>query len=34
MSESNEPTWLTQEAHDRLASELQYLLTVARHDIA
>ena len=34
MSESNEPTWLTQEAHDRLASELQYLLTVARQDIS
>jgi transcription elongation factor GreA len=34
MSESNEPTWLTQEAHDRLASELQYLLTVARQEIS
>lgn len=27
-------TWLTQEAYDRLASELEYLLTVARDDIA
>ena len=32
---SNEATtWLTQEAYDRLASELEELLTVARHDIA
>ena len=29
-----ETTWLTQEAYDRLASELEYLLTVARQDIA
>ncbi|MEO0049158.1 MAG: hypothetical protein RL556_490 [Actinomycetota bacterium] len=28
------PTWLTQDAYDRLASELEYLLTVARQDIA
>lgn len=34
MSETPEATWLTQEAHDRLASELQYLVTVARQDIA
>jgi transcription elongation factor GreA len=34
MSETPEATWLTQEAHDRLASELEYLLTVARQDIA
>ncbi|MFM6971829.1 MAG: transcription elongation factor GreA [Rhodoluna sp.] len=34
MSETNEATWLTQEAYDRLASELEYLLTVARADIA
>lgn len=34
MSETNEATWLTQEAYDRLASELEYLLTVARTDIA
>jgi transcription elongation factor GreA len=34
MSETNEATWLTQEAYDRLASELEYLLTVARQDIA
>lgn len=27
-------TWLTQEAYDRLASELEELLTVARQDIA
>ncbi|MEY4434197.1 MAG: hypothetical protein RIR16_237 [Actinomycetota bacterium] len=27
-------TWLTQEAYDRLSSELEYLLTVARADIA
>lgn len=33
MSE-HEPTWLTQEAYDRLSSELEYLLTVARSDIA
>ena len=29
-----QPTWLTQEAYDRLASELEQLLTVARADIA
>ena len=34
MSETPEATWLTQEAYDRLASELEYLLTVARQDIA
>jgi transcription elongation factor GreA len=34
MSETHEATWLTQEAYDRLASELEYLLTVARQDIA
>jgi transcription elongation factor GreA len=34
MSESNEATWLTQEAFDRLADELEYLVTVARGDIA
>ena len=34
MSESNDATWLTQEAYDRLADELEYLLTVARGDIA
>ena len=34
MSEHAEATWLTQEAYDRLASELEYLLTVARADIA
>lgn len=33
MSE-NEATWLTQEAYDRLSKELEYLLTVARQDIA
>lgn len=27
-------TWLTQEAYDRLAAELEELLTTARHDIA
>ena len=27
-------TWLTQEAYDRLATELEHLLTVARHEIA
>lgn len=27
-------TWITQAAYDRLVSELQYLLTVARDDIA
>jgi transcription elongation factor GreA len=34
MSETNDATWLTQEAYDRLADELEYLLTVARGDIA
>lgn len=33
MSE-NAQTWLTQDAYDRLASELEYLVTVARHDIS
>ncbi len=31
---NSETTWLTQEAYDRLANELEYLLTVARQDIA
>lgn len=34
MSETHEATWLTQEAYDRLAGELEYLLTVARQDIS
>jgi transcription elongation factor GreA len=34
MSETNDATWLTQEAYDRLADELEHLLTVARGDIA
>ena len=34
MSEINDATWLTQEAYDRLADELEYLLTIARSDIA
>jgi transcription elongation factor GreA len=34
MSETNDATWLTQEAYDRLANELEKLLTVARADIA
>ena len=34
MSETNDATWLTQEAYDRLANELEQLLTVARVDIA
>ncbi len=34
MSESHEATWLTQEAYDRLADELEYLISVARGDIA
>ncbi|MEN9752547.1 MAG: hypothetical protein RL670_317 [Actinomycetota bacterium] len=34
MNQAPEGTWLTQEAYDRLASELEYLLTVARADIA
>ncbi|MEN9608277.1 MAG: hypothetical protein RLZZ06_208 [Actinomycetota bacterium] len=31
---SEEPTWLTQEAFDRLAAELEHLLTFGRTDIA
>ena len=31
---SEEPTWLTQEAFDRLAVELEHLLTFGRTDIA
>jgi transcription elongation factor GreA len=34
MSETPEATWLTQEAYDRLADELEYLVAVARGDIA
>jgi transcription elongation factor GreA len=34
MSETNDASWLTQEAYDRLADELEYLLTIARSDIA
>jgi transcription elongation factor GreA len=34
MSETNDATWLTQEAYERLADELEQLLTVARADIA
>lgn len=34
MSNDQQTTWLTQEAYDRLATELEQLLTVARHDIA
>lgn len=34
MSENPEATWLTQEAYDRLLGELDYLLTVGRHEIA
>jgi transcription elongation factor GreA len=34
MSLTNDATWLTQEAYDRLADELERLLTVARSDIA
>jgi len=34
MSETNEASWLTQEAYDRLAEELDQLLTVGRGDIA
>ena len=34
MSETNDASWLTQEAYDRLADELEYLLTIARGDIA
>ena len=31
---SEEPTWLTQEAFDRLAAELEHLIKVGRPDIA
>ena len=34
MTSAPEATWLTQDAHDRLSSELVYLLDVARKDIA
>jgi transcription elongation factor GreA len=34
MSETNDAAWLTQEAYDRLADELEQLLTVARANIA
>jgi transcription elongation factor GreA len=34
MSESHQANWLTQESYDRLADELEYLLTIARGDIA
>jgi len=34
MSETNDATWLTQEAYDRLADELEQLLAVARAEIA
>ena len=34
MSSEQKPTWLTQEAYDRLAAELNELITVARDDIA
>jgi transcription elongation factor GreA len=34
MSEAHEPTWLTQAAYDRLATELETLMTTARHEIA
>ncbi|MEY4391170.1 MAG: hypothetical protein RLZZ400_913, partial [Actinomycetota bacterium] len=33
MSEA-QPTWLTQEAYDRMLAELEQLITVARADIA
>lgn len=33
MSET-QPTWLTQAAYDRLAAELEQLITVARHEIS
>ncbi|MEY4079233.1 MAG: hypothetical protein RIS80_1002 [Actinomycetota bacterium] len=33
MSET-QPTWLTQAAYDRLAAELEELVTVARHEIS
>lgn len=34
MSENHEATWLTQAAYDRLATELETLLTTGRHEIA
>jgi transcription elongation factor GreA len=34
MSEIHEANWLTQEAYDRLASELEHLVNVGRSDIA
>ena len=34
MSATNEATWLTQEAHDRLRDELIHLIEVARKEIA
>jgi transcription elongation factor GreA len=34
MTEFQEASWLTQEAYDRLADELEYLMSVARGDIA
>lgn len=34
MSQTNDASWLTQEAYERLADELANLLTVARSDIA
>jgi transcription elongation factor GreA len=34
MAEQHAATWLTQDAYDRLTNELEYLLTVARQDIA
>lgn len=34
MSEIHEASWLTQEAFDRLSDELEYLISVARGDIA
>ena len=34
MSTAEQSTWLTQEAYDRLATELEQLVTVARHEIA
>ena len=34
MAENHQATWLTQDAYDRLLGELEYLITVARHDIA
>jgi transcription elongation factor GreA len=34
VSTQDQSVWLTQEAYDRLASELEYLVTVARHEIS